>query len=822
MIKYAGERSRFSVVLEWVVFFVNAVYLILYVARTYYGIIAPTTGFVLGFVIVECCCSVLLVVPLIERILQAKRPLLAWFSYFTIIDVLTLPHPFVSLIFSCDWVGLRNLRFLALNAISKVLVQVRIINSPLVADATSLLVTFLTIWLTASGMVYLLEVSGDPWDNFSNAQNAYYLEYVYFAMTTMTTVGYGDISPKTAFGRVFVTFFMIAGLALFALALGPITDYLAADKKYYTWYSIDPTRPHIVVCGDIDHNRMHRILGDFLHPDRVSVLSRPDIVFLMKDFPSADTKHVIHRHFPHAFYLVGSMFKLQDLQRVQLSHAAACIIMTDTSLQDQDASDGTAIMRYIAVKNYTTDVRIIMQVSQSSTLRKLEVLPAWNPEKDLVWCINEWRLGWLSAACYCQGLSTVLGNLLCPVSLPRKVLFSKEPSPYMEGASLEIYCTMLPDFLASREARDVIQICRFVCDLTLIALEFDGQLHTNPAAEQHLVIQPNTLGYFIAENRGDLKTLVKIKPFLTQNYIVQALNPITQVLPEGLEGEPKVVPLTMNGSALPLPPTEKSLPEPAQLKDHYVLCIFANKKSPAVDLVPFCQPLLQTPDNCLVIVTGAEYSKKLAATDAMKMFANAHIMVGSPLDVESLERAGVSNCKYCALMTVHHDRGMEEPALVDKQVILCLRLLEGMQHKSGGKVPFVVELLEEDNVQFVYLDDEDEGVDQVQLSTPYAWGSVVTMGMVDLLMATSFYNVQSTKIVQRLVKNPSVTKIPITDLPSHVSTFIEAFEHILKNGHICIGVMRLANSNLPTSYYPITAPKSSCALEPTDLLLVLQ
>ena len=364
LIRYAGERSRFAIAVECLALLLNCAYLCLYVVRTYFGIIASLDNhIVLVMIIVECCLSLLLMVPFVIRILQARRPLLAWFSYFTIVDVLTLPHPFVSLIFSCDWVGLRNLRFLALGAVSKILVQVRIISSPLVADATSLLVTFLTIWLTAAGMVYLLEVSGDPWDNFSNAQNAYYLEYVYFAMTTMTTVGYGDISPKTAFGRVFVTFFMIAGLALFALALGPITDYLATDKKYYTWYSIDPTRPHIVVCGDIDHNRMHRILEDFLHPDRVSVLSRPDIVFLMKDFPSAESKHVIQKHFPHAFYLIGSMFKLQDLQRVQLSHAAACIIMTDTSLQDQDASDGTAIMRYIAVKNYTTDVRVIMQVS---------------------------------------------------------------------------------------------------------------------------------------------------------------------------------------------------------------------------------------------------------------------------------------------------------------------------------------------------------------------------------------------------------------------------------------------------------------------------
>ena len=365
LIRYAGERSRFSISLECLAFVLNGAYLCLYVVRTYYGVVSSLdNNVVLALLAVEVCLSTLLLIPLIVRVLQTTNPLLAWFSYFTIVDVLTLPHPFVSFVFTCDWVGLRNLRFLSLNGIKKILVQLRIIHSSLVAEGVSLLVTFITIWLASAGMVYLLEVSGDPWDNFSNAQSGYYLEYVYFAMTTMTTVGYGDFSPVTAFGRVFVTFFMIAGLALFALALGPITDYLAADKKYYTWYSVDPTRPHIVVCGDMDRNRMYRILDDFLHPDRVSVFERPDIVFLKKDFPSTGTKQVVHKYFPHAYYLIGSMFRLKDLNRVQLRHAAACVIMTDTTLRDQEDSDGTAIMRYIAVKNYCDDVRVIMQVSK--------------------------------------------------------------------------------------------------------------------------------------------------------------------------------------------------------------------------------------------------------------------------------------------------------------------------------------------------------------------------------------------------------------------------------------------------------------------------
>ena len=440
-----------------------------------------------------------------------------------------------------------------------------------------------------------------------------------------------------------------------------------------------------------------------------------------------------------------------------------------------------------------------------------------------MFCVNEWRLGWLSAACYCPGLSTVLGNLICPVSLPKRILSPQKPNLYLEGASLEIYRTELPQVLTIREAREVILVCRTVYDLTLIAVEVNGELNTNPASLGSEVLHPHTAGYFIAENSKDLDQLKRLTDALIQSVVSDSFS---RRSPEIWLRAPRREEFEMSTMAPktripPLPATSRrSLP--VDLSDHYVLCLFANKESPVIDLTPFSQPLLQRSEDYLIVLAQADYAKKLANTTAVQNFGNIHVVVGSPLDMSCLEQAQVPKCKHCALLTVSTDENIGELALTDKRALLCLRLLEGMQHKSGGSVPFVVELLEEENVQFVYLDDEDKGVEQVQLSTPYSRGSVVTMGMVDLLLATSFYNAQSTKIVQTLLKNPAISKIPITDLPSHVSTFIDAFEHILSKGNICIGIMRLADENTPNSFYPITAPKSFLLLEPSDLLLILK
>ena len=52
------------------------------------------------------------------------------------------------------------------------------------------------------------------------------LDTYYFLVTTATTVGYGDISPKTGLGKVFVTIYMIIGIALLGLFLGKVTELM--------------------------------------------------------------------------------------------------------------------------------------------------------------------------------------------------------------------------------------------------------------------------------------------------------------------------------------------------------------------------------------------------------------------------------------------------------------------------------------------------------------------------------------------------------------------------------------------------------------------
>ncbi len=65
---------------------------------------------------------------------------------------------------------------------------------------------------------------------FAVAENVSVGTGIYWALTTMTTVGYGDITPKTTTGRVIACVLMLIGIGFFALITGAVAQrFLATD-----------------------------------------------------------------------------------------------------------------------------------------------------------------------------------------------------------------------------------------------------------------------------------------------------------------------------------------------------------------------------------------------------------------------------------------------------------------------------------------------------------------------------------------------------------------------------------------------------------------
>lgn len=156
-------------------------------------------------------------------------------------------------------------------------------------------------------MIFLLENSGDPFASppYSNAVELNYGDCLYFAIVTMSTVGYGDISPQTVLGRVFSCFFILCALAAFASCIPEIVEMFLASSKYSGAYASRPGKRHVVVCGDVTTESIKHFLDDFLHPDRRR--TDVEVVFMNQSKPDLQLKSLLRRHFSRVKYLEVSM-----------------------------------------------------------------------------------------------------------------------------------------------------------------------------------------------------------------------------------------------------------------------------------------------------------------------------------------------------------------------------------------------------------------------------------------------------------------------------------------------------------------------------------
>ncbi|KAI5103658.1 calcium-activated potassium channel subunit alpha-1 [Silurus meridionalis] len=438
--------------------------------------------------------------------------------------------------------GLRFLRALRLIQFSEILQFLNILKTSNSIKLVNLCSIFISTWLTAAGFIHLVENSGDPWENFQNFQQLSYWECVYLLMVTMSTVGYGDVCAKTTLGRLFMVFFILGGLAMFASYVPEIIELIGNRKKYGGSYSAvngrkpcslatcqksllssliarnTPgriTRPeaergdmyrHIVVCGHINLESVSNFLKDFLHKDRDDV--NVEIVFLHNISPNLELEALFKRHFTQVEFYQGSVLNPHDLARVKIESADACLILANKYCADPDAEDASNIMRVISIKNYHPKIRIITQMLQYHNKAHLLNIPSWNwKEGDDAICLAELKLGFIAQSCLAQGLSTMLANLFSMRSFI-KIEEDTWQKYYLEGVANEMYTEYLSSAFVGLTFPMVCELCYVKLKLLLIAIEYksdqrESSTLINPG--NHVKMQEGTLGFFIASDAKEVK-----------------------------------------------------------------------------------------------------------------------------------------------------------------------------------------------------------------------------------------------------------------------------------------------------------------------------
>ena len=224
------------------------------------------------FVTLEWIITIFFTIEYILRVISIKKPKNYIFSFYGIVDFLSTIPLYITLIFagSGALITLRALRLLRVFRVFKLVRYTGAGSSVAVALKKSIpkilifLYSVVIISFIAGTVMYIVE---GPEYGYTSIPRG-----IYWAIVTLTTVGFGDIHPVTPLGQFIATIIMLLGYGVIAVPTGIVTAEMTKENS----------RKNTQVCsncGEDDHRDSAEFChkcGDSLHKEQEKEIENED------------------------------------------------------------------------------------------------------------------------------------------------------------------------------------------------------------------------------------------------------------------------------------------------------------------------------------------------------------------------------------------------------------------------------------------------------------------------------------------------------------------------------------------------------------------
>lgn len=254
------------------------------------------------------------------------------------------------------------------------------------------------VWLVGSGAVYVVE-SGQETTRLRS-----FWETLYFCWISMTTVGYGDITPITASGRAVIMTMVLAHIFIIAMLSAAVASMLVA-RRLKEGRGLEKVRMenHLVICGwNRNGDRLLKHLSEF-QEERIPValvnnLEEDQATAIVESYPPLEVR-----------WVSGDYTQESVLERANVRRARAAIILADYTLHDPDKSDERAILATLALKEIRSDLLLVAEVLTEGAKPHLRRARA-----DEIVVAGESDAFFLLSSTLAPGLNRMIRNALSP------------------------------------------------------------------------------------------------------------------------------------------------------------------------------------------------------------------------------------------------------------------------------------------------------------------------------------------------------------------------------------------------------------------------
>ena len=445
--------------------------------------------------------------------MQAKKD-------YRLILLYRLNHDRISLVNA--FLTLRILRVLRLLDVEKLL---SFVESPITRHVYSIVLTIVCIIFLAAGLLHLVENARELWPQDKAYQPLPFFDVVYLIVTTITTVGYGDIAPITTLGRVVIMLMMITALVVVPRQTNKLVTLLGMTSVYQRQsYKSSKNVDHIVITGETRDGGITEFFLELFHPDHGS--TNLQAVILSNGMPSQEIQDLLSdpRFSYKLKYLDGDVMNDKDLKRASLETAKAVFLLTNKFSDTPEQEDATSILRALFLKRYmmsydTEEVNTILcmqllsQESQSLFLSSMPRATNSLEKEPQIICVDELKQSLLAKSCLAPGISTMVNNLIASSGEECAPEDSRWMDEYNHGLGFEIYRVSLADVFRGLPFLDVANLVYKYTNTLLFALEV---YHSK--AGSRVVLNPGNFiiprvgaigGFVLAEDLEDAEVLSK-------------------------------------------------------------------------------------------------------------------------------------------------------------------------------------------------------------------------------------------------------------------------------------------------------------------------